>query len=58
MYLNKIRNNLTDNSWRAIFDVLYQLQETHAHKAQVEAGMALEEHEPLLPDDPPTPPPA
>ena len=58
MYIDKIKNDLTNNNWKAIFNVLYQLQESHAHKAQVEAGIVLEEHEPLLPADPPTPPPA
>ncbi|KAF9645831.1 hypothetical protein BDM02DRAFT_395302 [Thelephora ganbajun] len=58
VYIDKIKNNLTDDNWRAIFDALHRLQETRAYEAQVEAGMALEECEPLLPADPPTPPPA
>ena len=41
-----------------IFDALHQLQDSHIHEAQIEAGATLEEHEPLLPADPPTPPPA
>jgi len=58
MYVDKIKNDLTDDNWRAIFDALHRLQESRAHEAQVEAGAVLEEHEPLLPADPPTPPPA
>ena len=54
MYADKIRNDLTNDNWKAIFAVLHQLQETHTHKAQVEAGVVLEEHEPLLPADPPS----
>ena len=56
MYINKINNDLTDDNWKAIFNALGQLQETHAHEARVEAGVVLEEREPLLPADPPTPP--
>ena len=58
MYIDKIKNDLTDDNWMAIFDTLHRLQESRAHEAQVEAGMVLEEREPLLPADPPTPPPA
>ena len=42
----------------AIFEVLHQLQDSDVHAAQIEAGVAEpEDREPLLPDDPPTPPP-
>jgi hypothetical protein len=58
MYLDKIKNDLTDDNWKAIFRALHQLQETRACEAQVEAGVVLEDREPLLPADPPTPPPA
>ena len=58
MYVNKIKKDLTDDNWRAIFDALDRLHETCAQEAQVEAGVVLEEHEPLLPADPPTPPSA
>ena len=57
MYIDKINNDLTDDNWKAIFDALDRLQETRAHEARVEAGVVLEEREPLLPADPPTPPP-
>ncbi|KAF9643016.1 hypothetical protein BDM02DRAFT_3192316 [Thelephora ganbajun] len=58
VYVDKIKNDLTDDNWRAIFNALHRLQETHAYEAQVEAGMALGERELLLPADPSTPPPA
>ena len=58
MYIDKIKNDLTDDNWKAIFDALYRLQESRAHEALVEAGIVPEEREPLLPADPPTPPPA
>ena len=58
MYINQIKNDLTDDNWRAIFDALHRLQESRAHEVQVEAGVVLEDREPLLPADPPTPPPA
>ena len=57
MYVDKIKNNLTDENWRAIFDALHRLQESGAYEAQIEAGVTPEEREPLLPADPPTPPP-
>ena len=57
MYIDKINNDLTDDNWKAIFDALDQLQETCAYEARVEVGVVLEECEPLLPADPPTPPP-
>ena len=57
MYINKINNDLTDDNWKAIFNALDRLQETCAHEARVKAGVVLEEREPLLPADPPTPPP-
>ena len=58
MYVDKIKKDLTDDNWRAIFDALDRLQETRAQEAQVEAGVVLEECEPLFPADPPTPPSA
>ena len=57
MYADKIKNDLTDDNWSAIFNALYRLQESHIKEAQVKAGVVLEEHEPLLPADPLTPPP-
>ena len=57
MYLDKIKD-LNDDNWRAIFDALYQIQEYGAREAQIKAGMVLVDNEPLLPADPPTPPPA
>ena len=58
MYIDKIKNDLTDDNWKAIFNALEWLQEIRAHEAQVEAGVVPEEREPLLPADPPTPPSA
>ena len=58
MYIDKIKNDLTDDNWKAIFDALYRLQESRAHEALVEVGIVPEEREPLLPADPLTPPPA
>jgi len=57
MYADKIKNDLTNDNWKAIFNALHWLQESHTYEAQVEAGMVFEEREPLLPADPPTPPP-
>ena len=57
MYADKIKNDLTDDNWSTIFNALYWLQESRIQEAQVEAGVVLEEHEPLLPADPLTPPP-
>ncbi|KAF9783793.1 hypothetical protein BJ322DRAFT_1109639 [Thelephora terrestris] len=58
-YLGMIAK-LTDGDWDEIFVALYQVQESHTHEAQVEAGVDIEEeeYESLLPDDPPTPPPS
>ena len=58
MYLDKIQNDLTADNWKAIFEALGQLQELRALEDQVEAGVVFKEHEPLLPADPPTPPPS
>ena len=58
MYIKKIKNDLIDDNWTAIFDALHQLQDSCMHEAQIEAGATSEKHEPLLPTDPPTPPPA
>ena len=57
-YIDKIKNDLNDDNWRAIFDALRRLQESRTHEAQVDAGVVFEEREPLLPADPPTPPSA
>jgi hypothetical protein len=58
MYLDKIQNDLTSDNWSAIFKALHQLEDSCARAAQVEAGVtAPEDREPLLPADPPTPPP-
>jgi hypothetical protein len=56
MYADKIRNDLNDDNWKAIFDALDRLQESRNQEAQVEAGIVLEQREPLLPTDPLTPP--
>lgn len=58
MYIEKITQDLTDDNWTAIFNALHQLQESRAREAKVDAGIVLEEREPLLPADPLTPPPA
>ena len=56
-YLGKI-GKFTDASWREIFEALYHVQETRTHETQNEVGAVVEEeHEPFLPEDPPTPPP-
>ena len=55
MYLKKIIS-LTDDNWKAIFEALYQLQESCACDAQAEAGAGVDDdHEALLPDDPLSP---
>ena len=56
-FLDKIQKDLTDDNWAAIFKALHWLQDSREHAAQVEAGAEPEEHELLLPTDPPTPPP-
>ncbi|KAF9780629.1 hypothetical protein BJ322DRAFT_1023859 [Thelephora terrestris] len=58
-YLGMIAK-LTNGDWDEIFVALYQVQESHTHEAQVEAGADIEEeeYESLLPDDPLTPPPS
>ena len=56
MHIDKIKNDLTDDDWRAIFDALHRLQESRTHKAQIDTGVVPGEHE-LLPADPPIPPP-
>jgi hypothetical protein len=56
MYIDKIKHDLDDDNWRAIFDALHELEEARIYEAQLEAGAILEEREPLLPADPPTPP--
>jgi hypothetical protein len=57
MYLEKI-NALTDEEWKGIYIALDQLQETCAREDKIHAGAVPEEYEPLLPDDPPSSPPA
>ena len=57
MYIKKIISP-TDDNWKGIFEALYRLQESRAHDAQVEVGAVAEDHESLLPDDPPSPVPA
>jgi hypothetical protein len=57
MYLAMIKG-LGDSDWKSIFDALYDIQETRAYETQVEAGGGTEEFEPLLPVDPPSPPPS
>ena len=54
-YVDKITSSLNNDNWKVIFGALHQLQESHTQEAQVEAGMALDECEPLLPADPPSP---
>ena len=58
MYVDKIKNDITEDNWEAIFNALDRLEETCACEAQVNAGVVPEVREPLLPADPPTPPPA
>ena len=57
-YLDKIQNDLTSDKWTGIFEALYRLRESDAHKNQVQTGAPLspQPHEALLADDPPTPP--
>jgi len=57
-YIDKIKNNLNDDNWKAIFNALHRLQESRTYGAEVEAGVVFEEREPLLPANPPTPPSA
>lgn len=59
MYIDKIQNDLSSDNWTAIFQGLHRLQESQAQDAQIQAGAPLvaKEREPLLPADPPTPPP-
>lgn len=55
-YLSKIKG-LTSENWTAIFNALQRLQDADAQKAKIQAGAVKpEDQEPLLPDDPPTPP--
>ena len=59
MYLDKIQNDLTSDNWTAIFQGLHRLQESciQDDKIRIGAPQAPKQHEALLPDDPPTPPP-
>jgi hypothetical protein len=54
-YLNKIKD-LTNNEWTNIFGALYRYQELCAAEAKIRAGAILDDDEPLLPADPPSPP--
>jgi hypothetical protein len=56
-YIDHIKR-LTDDNWTAIFAALHRLQESRRREMQVDAGVVMEEHEPLLPADPQTPPQA
>ena len=49
---------LTDDEWHAIYQALVRLEEVLAHEARVKAGAMHEDDKDLLPDDPPTLPPA
>ena len=52
-------NLLSSDNWTNIFTALRRLCDADAHAAKIEVGAAEpEECEPLLPDDPPSPPPA
>lgn len=56
MYVQKIKKDLDDDNWAAIFDALAAFKESRSQEANAEAGLTVEEHEPLLPADPPSPP--
>ena len=58
LYLNKIQNDLTSESWTAIFRALIRLQEARAQDEQADVGapLVLRERQVFLPADPPTPP--
>ena len=50
---------LSSDDWTGIFAALQRLCDANTHAAKIEVGATEpEEHEPLLPDDPPSPPPA
>ena len=58
LYLDKIQNDLTSESWTAIFRALIRLQEARAQDEQADVGAPLvpRERQAFLPADPPTPP--
>ena len=58
-YIDKIQNDLTSENWTAIFQALRHLEEVNAQHVRVQTGALLtpKQREPLLPADPPTPPP-
>jgi hypothetical protein len=57
-YLDKIQNDLTSESWTAIFQALHRLQESRTRDDQIQIGAPSVpmQREALLPADPPTPP--
>ena len=59
-YLDKIQNDLNSDDWTSIFQGLHRLQESCARDDRVRAGAPStpKRREPLLPADPPTPPPS
>ena len=59
MFLTIIKNDLTDNDWAEIFHSLHNFSNSQVRLARVSVGAPAEEpmREPLLPVDPPTPPP-
>jgi len=58
MYVDKIKNDLTDDNWTGIFRALRHLNESDARDSRRQTGAPLfpTPREALLPDDPPTPP--
>lgn len=58
LYLSKVKKGLTSNDWTAIFQALHRLKDSDARAEQVQIGapLANDDHEGLLPPDPPTPP--
>jgi hypothetical protein len=58
LYLDKITNDLTSDNWTSIYQALHHLEESDARGNQIQIGAppVPTQREPLLPDDPPTPP--
>ena len=58
LYVNKITKDLKSDNWTAIFQALHRLKDSDMLNEQIQIGAPLipEQHEALLPDDPPTPP--
>ena len=57
-FVHKIKT-LTSENWTGIFDALHRLRDADTQTARIKVGAVVqEEHEPLLPDDPPSSPPA